>query len=148
MRDLDYLKLLSDKYENIEKTGIEISNLNAILSLPKGTELFFSDLHGENESFIHLLRAGAGFIRSRIKKMFSGRLTDAEVLDLANIIYFPEEKLNNLDFNKENTYEFQKDLILNLIEIVKYFSSKHSRSNVRKSIKKEYVYIVEELLYK
>ena len=148
MRDLDYLKLLSDKYENIEKTGIEISNLNAILSLPKGTELFFSDLHGENESFIHLLRAGAGFIRSRIKKMFSGRLTDAEVLDLANIIYFPEEKLNNLDFNNENTYEFQKDLILNLIEIVKYFSSKHSRSNVRKSIKKEYVYIVEELLYK
>ena len=147
MRDLDYLKLLSDKYRNIEMTGIEIANLNAILALPKGAEVLFCDLHGENESFIHLLRGGAGFIRSRIKKMFEGRLSDAEILDLANIIYFPEDKLKNIDFNDEKTFDFQKDLMFNLIEIVKYFSSKHSRSNVRKSIKKEYVYIVEELLY-
>ena len=148
MKDIDYLKLLSKNFKNEEETCIEIANLNAILSLPKGTEYFFSDLHGEHESFIHLLRSASGIIRKKIKLLFENELTDIEILDLANIIYYPKEKLEHYDFQNENTFDFQKDIILRLLIIVKSISEKYTRSKIRKTISSQYIYIIEELLYK
>lgn len=148
MRSLDYLRLLSNQFPNQEKTCVEIANLSSILTLPKGTEFFLSDLHGENESFIHMLRSASGVIRSKIKHMFGDVMTDDEILEFANIIYYPKEMLNNYDLRKEETYEFQKNVILKLIRVVKDVSNKYSKSKVRKACKDEYVYLLDELLYK
>ncbi|MCQ2609464.1 MAG: fructose-1,6-bisphosphatase, partial [Lachnospiraceae bacterium] len=148
MKNLDYLKLLSKQYINQEKVAIEIANLSAILTLPKGTEYFFSDLHGEYESFIHLLRSASGIIRSKIKFVFGKEKSEKEILDLANVIYYPEEKLANLDFSKEETFDYQKDLIRELVELLKSLSKKYTKSKVRKNIDESYVYILEELMYK
>lgn len=148
MRDIDYLKLLSKNFKNREETSLEISNLNAILNLPKGTEYFFSDLHGEHESFIHLLRSASGIIRQKIKLIFKDEMTDEEILDLANVIYFPNEKLHKYQLDNKFTKEYQIDVILRLLVIVKVLSEKYTRSKVRKTMDERYVYIMEELLYK
>lgn len=148
MRDIDYLKLLSKNFRNREETSLEISNLNAILNLPKGTEYFFSDLHGEHESFIHLLRSASGIIRQKIKLIFKDEMSDEEILELANIIYFPDEKLHKLTLENKLSTEFQVDVILKLLVIVKVLSEKYTRSKVRKTMDEKYVYIMEELLYK
>ena len=148
MRDLDYLNLLSTQFKNIEETSIEIANLNAILTLPKGTEYFFSDLHGENESFIHLLRSAAGVIRRKITDIYKNELNEIEILELANFIYFPAEKYDNLKLDDITKHKFLSELILKLITLLKSRSSKYSRSKVRKIIKPQYIYIFEELLYK
>ena len=148
MRDINYLKLLSKNFRNREETCLEISNLNAILNLPKGTEYFFSDLHGEHESFIHLLRSASGIIRQKIKLIFKNDMTDEEILELANIIYFPDEKLNELKSSGKLSVKYQVDVILKLLVIVKTLSEKYTRSKVRKTMDQRYVYIMEELLYK
>lgn len=148
MRDIEYLKLLSKQFPNREKTCIEIANLNSILTLPKGTEYFISDIHGEHESFIHLLHAASGIIRSKLKFIFAKEMKDDEILEFANLIYYPEEKLKKLDFTNQDTFDEQKELIKKLILVVKDVSSKYSKSKVRKSIKKEYAYLLDELLYK
>ena len=148
MKSLDYLKLLSNQFPNQEKTCVEIANLSSILTLPKGTEFFLSDLHGENESFIHMLRSASGVIRSKIKHMYGNEMTDDEILEFANIIYYPKEMLNKYDLRSESTYEFQKTTIMRLIRVVKDVSNKYSKSKVRKACKDEYVYLLDELLYK
>ena len=148
MRDLDYLNLLSTQFKNIEETSIEIANLNAILTLPKGTEYFFSDLHGEHSSFIHLLRSAAGVIRKKLKMLFADQMSEEEILALANFIYYPEEKFNQLNLKGEEEKEFLSDLILKLMILLKNITSKYSRSKIRKTTKPQYVYILDELLHK
>ena len=148
MRDLDYLKLLSKQFPNQEKTCVEIANLNSILTLPKGTEFFLSDLHGEHESFIHMLRSASGVIRSKIKYMAKDTMTDDEVLELANIIYYPKHMLKQYDFRNKDSYEFQKNTIMRLLKVLKDISNKYSKSKIRKACKAEYVYLLDELLYK
>lgn len=148
MRDIEYLKLLSQQYKNREEAAIEITNLSALLNLPKGTEYFFSDLHGEYESFIHLLRAASGIIRTKITTLYKNEMSDEEILKLANIIYYPEEKLADVDFNDANNFDKTEDLIRRLVEILKSFSKKHTKSRVRKVMDNKYIYILEELLYK
>ncbi len=148
MRNLDYLKLLSHLFPNQEKTCVEIANLSSILTLPKGTEFFLSDLHGENEAFIHLLRSASGVIRSKIKFIFKDTMTEEETLEFANIIYYPEQIFKQIDSRDKNTFDFQKDTIIKLIKVVKDVSSKYSKSKVRKECKSEYVYLLDELLYK
>lgn len=148
MRDLDYLKLLSKQFPNQEKTCVEIANLSSILTLPKGTEFFLSDLHGEYEGFSHLLRSASGVIRSKIKFIFKNELTDDEMLEFANIIYYPEEKLEAINFGDAKTYALQKIIIMRIIKVVKDIASKYSKSKVRKAIKSEYVYLLDELLFK
>ena len=148
MKDLEYLKLLATQFPNQEKTCVEIANLNSILTLPKGTEFFLSDLHGENEAFIHLLRSASGVIRQKIKFIFANELSDDEILEFANIIYYPDEKLDQIDFHDSKTFDFQKSIIIKLLRVVKDLASKYSKSKLRKSIKSEYVYLLDELLYK
>ena len=124
MRSIDYLKLLSRQFPNQEKTCVEIANLN----LPKGTEFFLSDLHGEHESFIHLLGSASGVIRSKIKFIFKDEMSDDEMLEFANIIYYPKDILKNYDFQDKCTYQFQKITILRLMKVLKDISSKYSKS--------------------
>ena len=93
MRDLDYLKLLAKEYPTVKAASSEIINLMAIRGLPKGTEYFFSDLHGEYEAFIHLLRSASGIIREKISETFGYVISDEEEIALANLIYYPERHL-------------------------------------------------------
>ncbi|MCR4892469.1 MAG: fructose-1,6-bisphosphatase [Lachnospiraceae bacterium] len=147
MRDLDYLKLLSRQFPNAKKAGAEIINLRAIIGLPKGTEYFFSDLHGEYESFIHLLRSSSGVIRTKITDTFGNMMSEKEQLSLANLIYYPKKALSDLRHTGENTEEWQKITINRLISILHVASSKFSRSKVRKKMPPEYAYSIEELLH-
>lgn len=146
-----YLDLLSQKFDSAEKLATEIINLESILELPKGTEHFVSDLHGEYESFQHVLRNGSGNVRAKINDIFENKLSQQEIDDLAALVYYPEEKLklvkNNFDsIGKLNVWyitTFER-----LIELITYCSSKYTRSKLRKALPEQFVYIIEELLYK
>ncbi|MBU5272107.1 fructose-bisphosphatase class III [Staphylococcus caprae] len=146
-----YLDLLSQKFDSAEKLATEIINLESILELPKGTEHFVSDLHGEYESFQHVLRNGSGNVRAKINDIFEDKLSQQEINDLAALVYYPEEKLklvkNNFDsIGKLNVWYITT--IELLIELITYCSSKYTRSKLRKALPEQFVYIIEELLYK
>ncbi|MBC3086665.1 MAG: class 3 fructose-bisphosphatase [Staphylococcus capitis] len=146
-----YLDLLSQKFDSAEKLATEIINLESILELPKGTEHFVSDLHGEYESFQHVLRNGSGNVRAKINDIFENKLSQQEIDDLAALVYYPEEKLklvkNNFDsIGKLNVWYITT--IERLIELITYCSSKYTRSKLRKALPEQFVYIIEELLYK
>lgn len=146
-----YLDLLSQQFDSPEKLATEIVNLESILELPKGTEHFVSDLHGEYESFQHVLRNGSGNVRSKINDLYAKTLSQKEIDDLAALVYYPEEKLklvkNNFD-SKGKLNVWYITTIEQLIDLITYCSSKYTRSKLRKALPKEYTYIVEELLYK
>mgnify|MGYP003082069095 FL=1 len=146
----EHLELLSESFRNIDETTKEIINLEAILSLPKGTEHFLSDIHGEYEAFDHILRNGSGVIKEKLKEVFGNRLPKKELNLLATIIYYPEEKLNLLkkEFSTAEYKEYQKILLLRLLEVTQVAARKYTRSKVRKLWPKDFDYIIEELLYK
>ncbi len=141
MRDLDYLRLLSRQFPSAKAAGTEIINLRAICGLPKGTEYFFSDLHGESEAFIYLLRSSSGIVRAKIHETFGNLLSESEQLALANLIYYPREHRIKKD------EEWQKITINRLLEICRVVSSKYTRSKVRKKMPKEFAYTIDELLH-
>ncbi len=143
-----YLKLLAEKFPTIQDVCTEIINLKAILNLPKGTEHFLSDLHGEYESFLHILKNASGVIKAKIDENFENSMTKEERRKLATLIYYPEEKLELIK-KEENIdmQEFYKITLYRLIEICKIIASKYSRSKVRKAMPKEYEYIIDELLH-
>ncbi|AMG62088.1 fructose-bisphosphatase class III [Staphylococcus lugdunensis] len=146
-----YLDLLSHHYDSPEKLATEIINLESILELPKGTEHFVSDLHGEYDSFQHVLRNGSGNVRAKINDIFKDKLTTKEINDLAALVYYPEEKLKLIknEFNSRGQLNlWYITTIERLIELITYCSSKYTRSKLRKALPTQYVYIVEELLYK
>jgi fructose-1,6-bisphosphatase-3 len=147
MRDLAYLKLMSREYPTIKAASSEIINLMAIQGLPKGTEYFFSDLHGEHEAFIHLLRSASGIIREKISETFSHIMPEKEEVELANLIYYPEKVLNQLECLEAADDEWQRVTIYRLVQICKVVSSKYTRSKVRKKMPKEFAYIIDELLH-
>lgn len=142
-----YLNQLSKTYKNIQEVSEEIINLQAILNLPKGTELFMSDIHGEYEAFIHILNNGSGIIKSKIESIFDKTLTEEDRKDLATLIYYPEEKLNLIKKTKTNINEWYKIILYRLIEVTKAVSSKYTRSKVRKAMPKGFDYIIDELLH-
>ncbi len=142
-----YLNQLSKTYKNIQEVSEEIINLQAILNLPKGTELFLSDIHGEYEAFIHLLNNGSGIIKSKIEYIYEKTLTEEDRKDLATLIYYPEEKLNLIKKKKKNIDEWYKITLYRLIEVTKSVSSKYTRSKVRKAMPKGFDYIIDELLH-
>ncbi|GAA3714648.1 fructose-1,6-bisphosphatase [Salinicoccus jeotgali] len=146
-----YLDLLSDKFDSEEKVVTEIINLESILDLPKGTEHFVSDLHGEFQAFQHVLRNGSGNVRVKIHDVFKHRMTENEISDFAALVYYPEEKLKLVKdqmASKQALNEWHRTKIHHMIELISYASSKYTRSKLRKALPKQFVYIIEELLYK
>lgn len=142
-----YLKQLSKTYKNIQEVSEEIINLQAILNLPKGTELFMSDIHGEYEAFIHILNNGSGIIKSKIESIYDKVMTKSEMKDLATLIYYPDEKLNLIKEKEDDINEWYKITLYRLIEVTKAVSSKYTRSKVRKAMPKGFDYIIDELLH-
>lgn len=142
-----YLELLAEKFPSIQDVCTEIINLQAILNLPKGTEHFLSDLHGEYESFLHILKNASGVIKAKIDETFQNSMTNEERRKLATLIYYPEEKLELIKKQNNQMEEFYKITLYRLIEVCKVISSKYSRSKVRKAMPKEYEYIIDELLH-
>ena len=146
VRDLDYLKLLSKTYPTIDSATTEIINLQAILDLPKGTEHFISDIHGEYESFRHVLKNASGVIRNKINELYGNTLRETEKKSLATLIYYPEEKMDMIDINDREIDDWYKINLFRLIEVCKSVSSKYTRSKVRKALPKEFAYILDELI--
>ena len=145
--EVKYLKLLSEKFPTIQDVCTEIINLQAILNLPKGTEHFLSDLHGEYESFLHILKNASGVIKTKIDETFDTCMTSEEKQRLATLIYYPEEKLALIKKETKDLNEYYKITLYRLIEICKVIASKYSRSKVRKAMPKDYEYIIDELLH-
>lgn len=146
-----YLDLLSQRFDSAEKLATEIINLESILELPKGTEHFVSDLHGEYESFQHVLRNGSGNVRAKINDIFGETLSEKEINDLAALVYYPEDKLKLVknQFNAKGQLNvWYITTVERLVELIKYCSSKYTRSKLRKALPEQFVYIIEELLYK
>lgn len=144
---MDYLKLLSKLYPNISKASTEIINLEAILNLPKGTEHFITDIHGEYEPFVHVLKNGSGVIKRKIDELFDGELMEDEKKKLATLVYYPEQKLEYIEKETENIDDFYRINMYRLIKLCKYASSKYTRSKVRKLLPDDFKYIIEELLH-
>ncbi len=142
-----HLKILSKQYTNIEQVAEEIINLQAILNLPKGTELFLSDIHGEYGSFSHILNNGSGIIRNKIEDIFNNQITERERRQLATLIYYPEEKLAIIKKEVEDIQEWYSINLYRLIEVAREVSSKYTRSKVRKAMPKGFDYIIDELLH-
>ena len=147
MSDVKYLELLAKDFPNVGAVANEIINLNAIRRLPKGTEYFFSDLHGEHEAFIHMLRSASGNIRTKIDDIFESSITKEECERLATLIYYPEHTLSNVTLKGEELNEWKRVVIYRLVEVCKEVSKKYTRSKVRKKIPKEYAYVIDELLH-
>ncbi len=147
MKDLAYLKLMAREYPTIRAASSEIINLTAIQGLPKGTEYFFSDLHGEHEAFIHLLRSASGVIREKISETFSHILPEKEEVELANLIYYPDRIMNQLELSGQADDDWLRVTIYRLVQICKVVSSKYTRSKVRKKMPPEFAYIIDELLH-
>jgi len=146
-----YLRLLAKEYPTAAKTVTEIINLEAIMNLPKATEHFISDLHGEFDAVQHVLRNGSGNVKEKIKEIFQGRLSTREMNQLATIVYYPEEKIDviveSLE-SEEEINEFYSLTLSRITELCAFTVSKYTRSKVRKSLPEDYAYIIEELLFK
>ena len=142
-----YLRLLSREYPTIQDVAEEIMNLKAIMNLPKGTEVFLSDIHGEYQPFIHILNNGAGIIKSKIDDVFENYTTEKERRALATLIYYPENKLELIKKQEENLDEWYNITIYRLVEIARKVSSKYTRSKVRKAMKDGFAYVMDELLH-
>ncbi len=144
--ELKYLRSLSKQYPTIAAASTEIINLQAILNLPKGTEHFLTDLHGEYEQFNHVLKNGSGSVRSKIDEEFGNTLSSKDKKSLATLIYYPEEKLELVIKQEENIEDWYKITLHRLVQITKLVSSKYTRSKVRKALPKDFSYIIEELI--
>ena len=148
MKDLEarYLERLSQLYPTIAKASTEIINLQAILNLPKGTEHFLTDIHGEYEAFSHVLKNGSGAVRRKIDEVFGNTMSSKDKKTLATLIYYPREKMELIKKKEENMEDWYKITLYRLIEICKRTSSKYSRSKVRKALPPEFAYVIEELI--
>lgn len=144
--ELRYLKSLSRQYPTIASAATEIINLQAILSLPKGTEHFITDIHGEYEQFQHVMKNGSGAIKRKIEEEFGNSLSAAEKKKMATLIYYPELKLEQVYKEEENIDDWFKVTIYRLVRVCKAASSKYTRSKVRKALPKDFAYIIEELI--
>lgn len=142
-----FLQLLADRYPNIPAATTEMINLSAILQLPKGTEHFLSDLHGESEAFHHILKNASGVIRRKIDEVFDKLLTASEKTALATLVYYPEERLSYLKKQELLSSDWYRVTLYRLVELCRVVASKYTRSKVRKALPREFGYIIEELLH-
>ena len=150
MKDLElkYLKSLSRQYPTIAAASTEIINLQSILNLPKGTEHFMTDIHGEYEQFNHILKNGSGSVRRKIDEEFGNTLSIRDKKSLATLIYYPREKLDIVlrEEDESSIEDWYKITLHRLVQITKRVSSKYTRSKVRKALPKDFSYIIEELI--
>ena len=146
-KDLRYLELLAKQYPDISSASTEIVNLQAILNLPKSTEHFISDVHGEYESFTHMLKNASGVIKRKIDDVFGNSLREGEKTTLATLIYYPEQKLELIKNTEDHLEDWYKITLYRLIELCKAVSSKYTRSKFRKTLPPDFAYVIEELLH-
>ncbi len=148
MDQMKYLKELAVRYPNVAAASTEIINLQAILHLPKGTEHYVSDVHGEYEKFSHIIRNGSGAIRSRIEDEFGNTLTTKQKKNLASVIYYPEQKMDLMEeeLPKNFLLEWQHDTMVRLVHVARSVGNKYTRSKVRKAMSPEFAYVMEELM--
>ncbi|HAP30082.1 MAG TPA: class 3 fructose-bisphosphatase, partial [Porphyromonadaceae bacterium] len=145
--DLRLLELLSQSFPTVSAASTEIINLEAILNLPKGTEHFVADIHGENEAFSHILRNASGNIRRKVNDIFSTAMREEEIRSLCTLIYYPERKLELIKEEEPHLEDFYNITLHRLVKVCRSVSSKYTRSKVRKALPKEFAYIIEELLH-
>ena len=141
-----YLDRLSELYPTIASASTEIINLEAIMNLPKGTEHFLTDIHGEYEAFSHVLKNGSGAVRRKIDDVFGNTLSWQDKQSLATLIYYPAEKMSRILQKEQNPEDWYKITLYRLIEVCRRAASKYTRSKVRKALPKEFAYVLEELL--
>ena len=146
-RDMHYLQLLSTSFPTIASAATEIINLEAILNLPKGTEHFLADLHGESQAFQHVLKNASGNIRRKVSELFKGDIRESDRRELCTLIYYPEEKLELIKAAEKDIDDWYHITIHRLVAVCRDVSSKYTRSKVRKSLPEEFAYIIEELLH-
>lgn len=140
------MEQLSEMYPTINKAATEIINLQAIVNLPKGTEHFLSDIHGEYEAFSHVLKNGSGAVRKKIEDVFGTALSESDKAGLATLIYYPKKKMEIVKQTEDNMSLWYKTTLYRLIEVCKTVSSKYTRSKVRKALPEDYSYVIEELI--
>lgn len=146
--DRRMLELLSNSFPNSTAASTEIINLEAILNLPKGTEHFVADLHGENEAFVHILKNASGNIKRKVTEIYGNSLSADDIRELCSLIYYPEQKLEYImDDPDVNTADFYNITLHRLVKVLQSVSSKYTRSKVRKVLPREFAYIIEELLH-
>ena len=143
--DQHYLELLAVQYPTRVDAFSEIINLQAILNLPKGTEHFISDLHGEYEAFCHIINSCSGVIHDKVEELFD--ISKEEKAALCSLIYYPREVLRLKRSRNELNEQWYRETLLKLIKLCKYMSAKYTRSKVRKAINQNYSYIIDELLH-
>ena len=144
---LHYLRLLSKQYPTVQAAGSEIIKLRAVLNLPKGTEHFMSDIHGEYEAFLHIMNSGSGEIREKLELVFEGVLSQQDIADLATLIYYPREKLAMVADRQEPMDSWYHITLQRLVRFCRYVSTKHTRSKVRTYIPEGYEDVIDELLH-
>lgn len=147
VNDLRYLQLLARSFPTIAEASTEIINLEAILNLPKGTEHFLSDLHGEDQAFSHVLRNASGAVKRKVNEIFSNTLREAEKKELCTLIYYPEDKLELVKVAERELDDWYQVTLNQLVRVCRNVSSKYTRSKVRKALPKEFSYIIQELLH-
>ena len=147
MTDMKYLRLLAEKFPNRSAVRTEIINLKAILALPKATEFFLSDIHGEYDAFQYFVRSGSGMIRMRIDEVFGNILTESECDDLAALVYDPEAEMARREKSENDFDAWSKVAIRRLIAVCRIVSNKYTRSKVKKRLPDDYAYIMDELLF-
>ena len=144
---LHYLRLLSKQYPTVQAAGSEIVKHRAVLNLPKGTEHFMSDIHGEYEAFLHIMNSGSGEIREKLELVFEGVLSQQDIADLATLIYYPREKLAMAADRQEPMDSWYHITLQRLVRFCRYVSTKHTRSKVRTYIPEGYEDVIDELLH-
>lgn len=144
--DIRILQLLAAQYPTIASASTEIINLQSILNLPKATEHFMTDIHGEYEQFLHVLKNGSGSVRRKINEEFGNTLSEKDKKSLATLIYYPEEKLDMIQAEEDNINDWYKITLHRLVQITKRVASKYTRSKVRKALPKDFAYVIEELI--
>ena len=144
---LHYLRLLSKQYPTVQAAGTEVIRLNAILNLPKGTEHFMSDIHGEHEAFLHILNSGSGEVKEKLEELFGNSMTQRDRNELATLIYYPQSKIALIADENENMEEWYRLTIHRLVDLCRYVSTKHTRSKVRSYMNPDYQQILDELIH-
>ena len=142
-----YLELLSNTFPTVADASTEIINLQAILNLPKGTEHFLADIHGEYEAFQHVLKNASGNIKRKVNELFGNEIRESIKRNLCTLIYYPEQKLELVKANEEDINEWYHITIHRLVRVCREVSSKYTRSKVRKSLPQAFSYIIQELLH-